>query len=183
MKKPRSTAAALKDDLSFGLHPEETAHHFVVNLGEKKGPHVYISEHFEYFENPERRRIEYSIGVQDKAMRVILPYEKWKMIEDSIRFDFNQRLQRTGMKSSKFSAGYNILPRLFGKELLLLCWAIEDADPGQVQTAIKNWQGLKPEERWWLFTMTNAATGQAVTGRNRGWRKALRFALTENPTE
>jgi len=29
--------------------------------------------------------------------------------------------------------------------------------------------------------MTNAATGHAVNGRNKGWRKAVRFALTENP--
>ena len=30
--------------------------------------------------------------------------------------------------------------------------------------------------------MTNAATGHAINGRNKGWRKAIRFALTENPT-
>jgi hypothetical protein len=41
--------------------------------------------------------------------------------------------------------------------------------------------GLAPEERWWLFTMTNAATGHAIAGRNKGWRKAVRYALTENP--
>jgi hypothetical protein len=29
--------------------------------------------------------------------------------------------------------------------------------------------------------MTNAATGHAVHGRGKGWRKAVRFALTENP--
>ena len=29
--------------------------------------------------------------------------------------------------------------------------------------------------------MTAAATGNCVTGRNRGWRKAVRYALTENP--
>ena len=34
---------------------------------------------------------------------------------------------------------------------------------------------------WWLFTMTNAATGHALHGKNKGWRKAVRFALTENP--
>jgi hypothetical protein len=50
-----------------------------------------------------------------------------------------------------------------------------------VPTAIANWQGLSPEERWWLYTMTAAATGHFQLGRNRGWRKAVRFALTENP--
>jgi hypothetical protein len=44
-----------------------------------------------------------------------------------------------------------------------------------------NWRGLAPEKRWWLFTMTNAATGHALHGKGRGWRKAVRFALTENP--
>ena len=29
--------------------------------------------------------------------------------------------------------------------------------------------------------MTNAATGHALHGRGKGWRKAVRFALTENP--
>ena len=32
-----------------------------------------------------------------------------------------------------------------------------------------------------MFTMTNAAIGHAVHGRGKGWRKAVRFALTENP--
>jgi hypothetical protein len=30
--------------------------------------------------------------------------------------------------------------------------------------------------------MTNGATGHAITGRNKGWRKAVRFALTEKVT-
>jgi len=179
--KVNEASSFYNDDLSFNIHPEEGAHHFVVNTGDKNSPHVYISEHFEFFENPDRRRIEYTIEPQDKAMRVILPREKWNHIEDALRFEFNRRLKEAGAKSSKFKNGYNILPRLFGKELILLCWAIEDADPGLISIAIKNWQGLKPEERWWLFTMTNAATGQAVKGRNKGWRKAVRFALTENP--
>ena len=70
--------------------------------------------------------------------------------------------------------------RLFGKELVLLAWAIEDAEPGLAYTAIQNWRGLAPEERWWLYTMTAAQTGHHAQ-KNRGWRKAVRAALTENP--
>ena len=73
------------------------------------------------------------------------------------------------------------MQRLFGKEMVLLAWAIEDCDPSVIPTAIKNWLGLSPEERWWLFTMTNAATGGLKD--KRGWRKAVRYALTENPVE
>ena len=65
--------------------------------------------------------------------------------------------------------------------LMVLAWAVEEADPGVIAQAVENWLGLKPEERWWLYTMTNAATGHALTGRGKGWRKALRYALTENP--
>lgn len=154
-----------------------------MNLGDGNSPFVYVSEHFEYFPSVERRRIEYTCKTDDPAMRAVLPLAKWKLIQDALQMEFNQRLRSTGAKSSRFQNGFNILPRLFGKELLLLCWAMEDADPGTAATAIRNWQGLKPEERWWLYTMTNAATGQAVRGRDRGWRRAIRFALTENPVD
>ena len=46
--------------------------------------------------------------------------------------------------------------------------------------AVRNWIGLRPEERWWLYTITAAATGRPEHA-DIGWRKALRFALTENP--
>ena len=63
--------------------------------------------------------------------------------------------------------------------MMVLLWGIEDCDPGNIPTALRNWNGLLPEERWWLYTMTNAATGQI--GDKRGWRVALRYALCENP--
>jgi hypothetical protein len=81
----------------------------------------------------------------------------------------------------KWQTGQTPVSRLLGKELVLLAWAIEDADPALIPQAIRNWHGLAPEERWWLFTMTNAATGHALGGSGKGWRKAVRFALTENP--
>ena len=77
--------------------------------------------------------------------------------------------------------GANLIRRELGKELTLLAWSIEDADPGLIPTALANWAGLVPEERWWLYTQTAAATGHGVNDRNRGWRKAVRYALTENP--
>ena len=53
--------------------------------------------------------------------------------------------------------------------------------PSLLSTAVANWKGLVPEERWWLYTQTAAATGHGVRDRGKGWRKAVRFALTENP--
>ncbi|MCX6131893.1 MAG: DUF3780 domain-containing protein, partial [Proteobacteria bacterium] len=53
----------------------------------------------------------------------------------------------------------------------------------KIPYAIQNWLGLSPEERWWLYTQANAATGHAEKGRGKGWRKAIQIALTENPIE
>ena len=52
-------------------------------------------------------------------------------------------------------------------------------DTAFIPTAIRNWMGLQPEERWWLYTMTNASTGGIND--KKGWRTALRYALCENP--
>jgi hypothetical protein len=67
-----------------------------------------------------------------------------------------------------------------GKELCILCWAVESALLGDIPNALLNWEALSPEERWWLFTMAVATTGQALK-KEIGWRKALRFALADNP--
>ena len=100
---------------------------------------------------------------------------------DDVRVEFNRRLKKEGLPAGRWKTGGNPLARLLGKELTLLAWAVEDADPALVPAAVRNWLGLAPEERWWLFTMTAAATGHAVHGRGRGWRKAVRYALSENP--
>lgn len=113
--------------------------------------------------------------------RVLLLRSKWNAIADDLRVELNRRLKKQGLKTSAWKTGVNPISRLLGKELVLLAWAIEDADPALIPNAIKNWLGLQPEERWWLYTMTNAATGHALHGRGKGWRKAVRFALTENP--
>jgi hypothetical protein len=68
-----------------------------------------------------------------------------------------------------------------GKDLVMLAWAIEEADPGLIPNALAYWKGLVLEERWWLYTQTAAAFGHAINGKDKGWRKALRFALTETP--
>ena len=104
-------------------------------------------------------------------------------IADEVRAEFNMRLRRSGLKAGQWKIpGDTHLARTYGKELVLLAWAIEDAEPHLIPIAIANWKGLQPEERWWLYTMTSAATGHALNGRGKGWRKAIRYALTENPT-
>jgi hypothetical protein len=167
----------------FGFVPRENAHHFLVTLPARKSDPVCITEHFSYDDAEARVELSFALGRDDNRMRVALPLAKWEPIADAVKAEFNQRLRKQDLPAGQWKKGRVPLSRLFGKELVLLCWAIEDADPALIPTAVRNWTGLTPEERWWLFTMTNAATGHAVAGRDRGWRRAVRFALTENPLE
>jgi Protein of unknown function (DUF3780) len=168
--------------VGFGFQPAASGHHFMVTIGGKSDPRVYFSEHLHFDDAEERRKVRFTLGHDDDKLRCILPLAKWNAIESAVEAEFNQRLKALGLTPGKWLKDHTIVSRLLGKELVLLAWAIEEADPRDIPAAIQNWRGLAPEERWWLFTMTNAATGHALNGKGRGWRKAVRFALTENPT-
>ena len=173
-------AIKLKSE-GFGFVPTESEHHFLVTIPPKKQENILISEHFTWNESEAQQELSFALGNEDNKIRVILPRVKWEGIADTVKAEFNQRLKQDGRKTGQWKTGRIPLSRLFGKELVLLAWAIEDAEPALIPIAIKNWLGLTTEERWWLFTMTNAATGHAISGRGKGWRKAVRYALTENP--
>jgi hypothetical protein len=156
----------------FGHAPEQEAHHFVVGIPRSQWADIMIYEVYQ----------EDLVGPQLDAsnLRCILNRGKWLKIVDALEEELNRRLRSVGLKAGSFKVGDTPVARLLGKELVLLAWAIEDADPSLVPAAIQNWQGLSPEERWWLYTMTAAQSGHH-TKRNVGWRKAVRYALTENP--
>lgn len=165
---------------AFGFDPEESTHYFLVGIPRSSREAVVISEHFVW--DAETGASPVSLGVRREGqIRCRLPRPKWDLIADEIRTHFNQRLKRMGLRTGAWRSGPNVVRRELGKELVLIAWAIEDADPSLVPVALANWSGLVPEERWWLYTQTAAATGHGVSDRGRGWRKAVRFALTENP--
>ena len=74
----------------------------------------------------------------------------------------------------------NVQRGLYGT-LTLLAWAVEDMDESLVPNVIANWTGLEPEERWWLYTTVNATFTRVEVGKDRGWRKAIKIAFSENP--
>jgi hypothetical protein len=170
MTSRRGTAAV--KTIGFGHAPEHEQHHFVVAIPRPQMSEVMIYEVFE-------RDL---IGPELIAtnLRCKLDRNRWLKIVDALEEEFNQRLRAARMKAARFKTGDNPVARLLGKELLLVAWAIEDADPSLIPNAIQNWRGLVPEERWWLYTMTAAQTAHYAK-RNVGWRKAIRYALTENP--
>ncbi len=141
-----------------------------------------ISEHFHWSQPAENKLTPISIDNEDAQLKVILPRRFWDEIAEEVKAEFNRRLRGKGIKTGKWlKKGQVPVEKSLGKELVLLAWAIEECDPFLISTAVRNWLGLVPEERWWLYTMTNASTGHALNDKGKGWRKAVRFALTENP--
>ena len=163
----------------FGVDPVQNSNHFFVIIPKKESvgvssPPVQVYERYAW--TPEGDQI---LDSTDK-LRIEISKHKWGEVKDALTTEFNSRLKKEGIKICKFPVtGSTPVERLFGKEMMVLLWAIEDSDPSVISTAVRNWKGLLPEERWWLYTMTNAATGELYD--KKGWRKALRYALCENP--
>jgi hypothetical protein len=158
--------------IGFGCPDTTDPHRFEVDIPAGRTGVVSIEEHY---------GIKAGIdGLPEVRERCHLPRATWSLIAEDVKRDFNERLRAKKLAASRWIVGVNRVERLLGKELLVLAWAVEKAPLESVPNAIRNWIGLKPEERWWLFTVTAAASGLPEDS-EVGWRKALRFALTENP--
>jgi hypothetical protein len=129
------------------------------------------------------RTIDAPLTPGDPALRVVIDRTRWLALAPAFWEEANRRLRANGLPIAKFqknpSKPVPVHPSL-GKELCILCWAVEEAPPDDIPNALRNWETLAPEERWWLYTMTVATTGQAMQ-KGIGWRKALRAALADNP--
>ena len=167
-----SKVVSQQETIGFGCPNATDPHHFVVDIPAGRGGFVSISEHY---------GIKAGInGLPEVAERCLLPRPIWSLIAEDVKREFNERLRSKKMTTSRWLIGVNKVERLLGKELLVLAWAVERTNAENVPNAVRNWIGLRSEERWWLFTATAAATG-GLENVEIGWRKALRFALTENP--
>lgn len=148
-------------------------HAYLVELTKGRDAKVQV---FEVFGRPPTaREPEWA---PDTILRCEASREIWDAISGELRAEFNRRLKHDGRPLGRWGADQTAVQRLFGKELLVLLWAVEapDVRDEEIGVAIRNWHGLKPEERWWLYTMTAAATGLAHQ-QGMGWRGALRQAL------
>ena len=123
-------------------------------------------------------------GIPREEDRVLLPRPVWSGIADTARREFNDRLKSAQVPTGRWHSGPNLTDRLLGKELCVLAWAAETADAAQIPVICGKWAALRPEERWWLFSMTVAEAGMPEDTQ-RGWRRALFFSLSdgEKPPE
>ena len=161
--------------VGFGVNPKLISNHFYVIIPPANSQNVEVYERFKWSDS-EEQKIE-----RADILRIEISKHKWNKISADLAAEFNARLKKEKQKTGRFILGGTPVEKLFGKELMVLLWAIEDCDPSVIPTAVRNWKGLMPEERWWLYTMTNASTGHIKD--KKGWRIALRYALCENPIE
>lgn len=156
--------------VDFGAPDTFGAHLFRVEIPAARDEPVVIVEDYGY------RGQEG--GIPREEERVVLKRPVWSAIADIARREFNDRLKAVKILTGRWHTGTNRVDRLLGKELCVLAWAAETANEGQLPVICSKWAALRPEERWWLFSMTVAEAG-LPEDTQRGWRRALFLALSD----
>ena len=156
--------------MDFGAPADFGAHVIRVEIPASKTESVYIIEDYGY------RGLEG--GIPRDEDRAILTRPVWSGIAEIARREFNDRLKAVKITTGRWHSGTNLVDRLLGKELCVLAWAAEPANDDQLPVVCSKWAALRPEERWWLFSMTVAEAGLPEDSQ-RGWRRALFFALSD----
>lgn len=156
--------------VDFGAPDKFGAHLFRVEIPASRNESTVIVEDYGY------RGQEGRIPREEE--RVVLPRPVWSAIADIARREFNDRLKAARILTGRWHTGTNLVDRLLGKELCVLAWAAETANPEQLPVICSKWAALRPEERWWLFAMTVAEAGLPEDSQ-RGWRRALFLALSD----
>lgn len=156
--------------IDFGAPDVFGAHLFRVEIPAARDKVVVIIEDYGY------RGQEG--GIPRDEERVLLKRSVWSGIADIARREFNDRLKAAKVLTGRWHTGTNLVDRLLGKELCVLAWAAETANDEQIPVICSKWAALRPEERWWLFSMTVAEAG-LPNDTERGWRRALFYALSD----
>lgn len=170
--------------LGLGFLPDEARHGFLISVpkGITSNDLVSISEYRGHDLGLLALESTPVVTPSEPTLRVLIDRTRWLALAPAFWEEANRRLRANGLPVAKFTKNSSkpipVHPSL-GKELCILCWAVEEAPPNDIPNALWNWEALAPEERWWLYTMTVATTGQALQ-KGLGWRKALRAALAEN---
>ncbi len=178
-RPPKSLREEFK---GFGAPKRLGAHLYIVTIPNSSSGSVRVVEYFGFAGDVE--------GISDdpehtfELERAVVDREIWTKISEPLRSEFNARLKANKMAPSRFTVGENYLEKLLGRELCVLAWASEHVIESGVERAdrlgiiVARWRSLRPEERWWLFSMTAAEAGGSGDS-DRGWRKALYYALSD----
>ena len=165
-----TAASSPRKTEGFGAPTEFKPHVFRVEIPTTQGGEVRIIEDYGLKGGDQ--------GSAFEELRVVLPRETWSRISETARRTLNEKLKSHKLPTGRWLTGVTKVERLLGKELCVLAWAAERATRAECQVICARWAALQPEERWWLFSQTVSEAGLAEDT-ERGWRKALYFALSD----
>jgi hypothetical protein len=169
MTEPRTSTRG------FGYQPERSAGYFF-EVRQGADGDIAVFERFAATAGSESERL----AVRERAR---LNARRWNLVEGTVASEFNHRLQQARLRPGRWLKAATPLAPHFGKELVLLIWAIEDQEPTVIPRMLANWRGLAPEERWWFYTTINASARSAVANHAYGWRAAIKIAFLDEPRD
>ncbi|HEV2526877.1 MAG TPA: DUF3780 domain-containing protein [Thermomicrobiales bacterium] len=165
----------------FGYQPERSGgYHFEVRPTAGGGGGITVVERF-----GAGMALDGQASSDEARERARLTAARWEAVQGAVAADFNQRLQGARLRPGRWLKGVTPLAPHFGKELVLLAWAIDDQDPTVIGRMLANWRGLAPEERWWFYTTINASPRSRTIpdGASHGWRAAIKVAFLDDPRD
>jgi hypothetical protein len=156
------------------LQESQDLEHFVVMVPRDARIPVSISQHWRWSDSEllrdeglwswqDRLRIRHT----DRSVRALLSHRQWQAIAAPVLQAWSARLKQQGKRAARWKMGATPLSRDLGRELVVLAWGIELADPALIPVALRNWAGLLPEERRWCYAMV-ARCPDATTFLGRG---------------
>ena len=114
----------------FGYDPTESENHFYVVVPKNATDEVEIYERFHWDEG------EQKITKKD-ILKLRLSRHKWSKLSNDVAAEFNVRLKAEKKPGGRFLVGETPVEKLFGKELMVLLWGVENNDPAGIPTAIQ----------------------------------------------
>lgn len=123
------------DNRGFGFDPDVEKHHFIVFCGPR------------YTTVCEREHWDMSVDWQEERIRdkivALMPVEMWSVIEGAVEDDFSRQL---GYRA-RFEPNGTLMRCFYGRQLLVLMWALEDRPLWDAGRALAGWSKTGPADR------------------------------------
>lgn len=79
-----------KDVVGFGFNPKESEHHFLVIIPRGNDSKIIVYERFSWQYDKETQILD----IKRDIPKVELTKHKWKLIEETLKTEFNERLKK-----------------------------------------------------------------------------------------
>ncbi len=137
--EPTKVRAQLPHPLDFGAPATSDLHRFKAGIPEGSIGRIQISEHVSL---PAASADSLTID------RALLDRRHWTDIRVKAQCAFNTCLFARGVRPAASKVGDNPVDHLYGKELCVLAWAVEQTGTEKTPIAVRNGLALRPEGRW-----------------------------------